>query len=170
MAKRKGKSPPPPNPSIVSTVAADRYVAAIDEAGPPPGDGFPGPSGAPKQAARDWLRSFVDGLSLPAQPSHEEARAAVYSAGLQRVELDPEDPRLMAILAPAVVLTPKLIQEYTGLSAPGARRAAQVLRDEGRLVFTGRGEYRIPAASIYWPPTDRDAGWVVTKGGKLYAL
>lgn len=118
-------------------------------------------------ALRAWLRAAQEPVSLTA----EQARSALYVAGLQRTDVPLDSPDVLAIVAPTLTLDVgealAIIAGATGRTPPrpSVRRMLQQVRDEGLLRFTGRGQYTVPAPAVEWPETDRAAGWVIPKRG-----
>lgn len=165
-------SPADRQESALHTIGLD-FADFAGEEGPDEDGGEEGE--APERPGRlhgaPALRAYLESLSAPFRPDIAQARGALWVLNLLRTDVDPEDPRLRRILAPVVRLTPETIMEVAGGGRPAARRLAQQMRDEGLLIFEGRGVYVVEPAPIEWPETDRSQGWVYpTRGGKIYGL
>lgn len=120
------------------------------------------------------LRQFFVELSSPIEVTPDEARSALYVAGLARTTLRPDDPRVARVVGPPKDFTVGEIVNLVGGDSkrPSVRAALQKLRDRDGLVQqNGRGHWQlVDPPEVEWPDTDREAGWVIDKNGNLYAI
>src|SRR5438270_224195 len=91
-----------------------------------------------------WADARPPQLRRPVTPDAEEARAALWAKGFQRSDVARDNEAIAEVIAPTVVLTPRILAELMDTTEAGARRHAQIMRDEGRLEFIAPGQWLIP--------------------------